>query len=358
MSISERQQLEVFAYWRKRMTATESGKRLWGLEPAAETRLMNQAPIYVLPQKRVDLYAEVPLKGNVQIDLSAQYLAKDFVEANLLAGRSVAKEGEFFHYYAQELARCKPSLPAVCSLYLEADIDEKYAGQVASFINLSGDFVRTLLGPVLQYWGRQPQIVPVQHLLQTMQSECMPWHIGFMESRQEKPLRLVLILKQGLTGLQPMLKRIGMPPLPGEGWQLLQRIDALNLFHYMLDIDVLPDGSIGDIVGIELLPKKEAVLPAQQEQLVTTAEYTFFCKILQDAALADRRIEGLAEAIFATCVHETIYIYSRISHVKLRWQAGKAMPAKVYVQLRGVPKQGCLNEALGYIRVAEDAEGE
>lgn len=359
MGLSKWQQLDAFAYWRRRVTATKTGKQIWGLKAAVEARLMNQAPIYILPHTEIDLYAEAPLLGTTQIDLSAQYTARDFLKQNLRTDQRVILESDFFHYYAAQLAQRKPSLLDACRVYLEADILEKEERQVASFINLSGDFVQSLLEPVLRYRERIQQIAPVRQLLQHMQPDAVLWHMGFMESRQERPLRLVLIVPQGLAGIQQLLQRIGIEPLPKEGWQLLQHMDALGMFQYMLDIDVLSDGSVGQTVGIELLPK-DAIWPARQLQLMKTAEYTAFCRLLQEAAIADTRLNGLPEAVFAVGVASDVYMYSRISHFKLRWHGGHILPAKVYVQLRSVKRQSCLNEALGYIKTVkkiEDMEG-
>ena len=246
-----------------------------------------------------------------------------------------------------------------CSLYLEADILEKEERQVASFINISGDFVQALLNPLLKYRGRTQQIAPVRQLLQRMLPDAVLWHMGFMESRQERPLRLVLIVPQGLARIQQLLQRIGIEPLPEDGWQLLQHMDALGMFQYMLDIDVLSDGSAGPMVGIELLPR-EAIWPAWQIQQMKTEAYTSFGSLLQEAAVADARIHGLPEAVFTAGIASDVYMYSRISHFKLRWHGGHILPAKVYVQLRSVKRQSCLNEALGYIKTVkkiEDMEG-
>lgn len=359
MGLSKWQQLDAFAYWRRRITATDTGKQIWGLKTAVEARLMNQAPIYILPHTEIDLYAEAPLLGTTQIDLSAQYTARDFLTPNLQTDQRITLESDFFHYYAAQLAQRKPSLLDTCHVYLEADILENEERQVASFINLSGDFVQSLLDPVLRYRERIQQIAPVRKLLQHMQPDAVLWHMGFMESRQERPLRLVLIVPQGLAGIQQLLQRIGIAPLPEEGWQLLQHIDALGMFQYMLDIDVLSDGEVGQMVGIELLPR-EAAWPAWQILQMKTAAYASFVRLLQDAAVADTRLNGLPAAVFAAGIASDVYMYSRISHFKLRWHAGHILPAKVYVQLRSLKRQCCLNEALGYIKTVakiEDMEG-
>ena len=355
MSISMRQQLEAFAYWRRLLLAAPGGRDLWGLDAATETKLMNQAPLYALGQERVDFYMEAPLLGRTQVDLSAQYFAEAFAEGNPLQGLPVAQEGDFFHFYAKELATCKRQLLQHCNLYLEADITAEGSPQVASFINLSGDFVQELLPSVLAYRGRLGQLQPVHALLEKIKEWCEPWHFGFMESRDIRPLRLVLILKQGLQDLAKVLDCIDAPPIPRKGRELLEKIDALGIFKFMLDLDVLEEGSLGEIVGVELIPQ-EAIFPATQQQLVATPAFARLRELLEEACIADQRMEGLVNTIIAAPISADTYIYSRISHFKLRWQAGEALPAKVYLQMRPVQRQSCLNEALGYAKVLQNRE--
>lgn len=288
-----------------------------------------------------------PLAGADAEDLSAQYFAEAFAEGNPLQGLPVAQEGAFFHFYAKELAQLKSTLLRHCNLYLEADIASEGEPKVASFINLSGDFVQELLPSVLAYRGRLKQLAPLRTLLDKVSEWCDPWHFGFMESREEKSLRLVLLVKQGLMNLQKALASIGTSKLPQEGWELLAKIDELQIFDYILDLDVLADGSLGDTIGVELILKK-AVFPASQRELVQGPQFARLCELLQGAKLADQRVEALPNSIIAAPMPTgaDVYIYSRISHFKLRWQQGKALPAKVYVQLRPVRRQSCLNEAL------------
>ena len=356
MSIGMRQQLEAFAYWRRQLVCAHGGQELWGLAASTEAKLMNQAPLYALGQERVDFYMEAPLLGRTQVDLSAQYFAEAFAEGNPLQGLPLAQEGDFFHFYAKELATCKRQLLQHCNLYLEADITAEGSPQVASFINLSGDFVQELLPSVLDYRGRLGQLQPVHVLLEKIKEWCEPWHFGFMESRDIRPLRLVLILKQGLQDLPKVVECIDAPPIPKEGRELLEKIDALGIFKFMLDVDVLADGSLGETVGVELIPQ-EAIFPATQQQLVATPAFARLCELLEEISIADQRMEGLVNTIFAAPISADTYIYSRISHFKLRWQAGEALPAKVYLQMRPVKRQSCINEALGYAKVFLNGEG-
>ena len=356
MSIGMRQQLEAFAYWRRQLVRAHGGQELWGLAASTEAKLMNQAPLYALSEERLDFYLEAPLIGQTQVDLSAQYFAEAFAKRNPLQGLEVEQEGDFFHFYAQELAQLKPELLRHCNLYLEADIASEGEPKVASFINLSGDFVQELLPSVLAYRGRLGQLQPVHALLEKIKEWCEPWHFGFMESREIRPLRLVLILKQGLQDLAKVLECIDAPPIPREGRELLENIDALGIFKFMLDVDVLEDGSLGEIVGVELIPQ-EAIFPATQQQLVATPAFARLRELLEEACIADQRMEGLVNTIFAAPISADTYIYSRISHFKLRWQAGEALPAKVYLQMRPVKRQSCINEALGYAKVFLNGEG-
>ena len=355
MSISTMQQLEAFAFWRRQLLAAPVGQQLWGLDKAIEAKLMNQAPLYALSGQKVDFYVEAPLLGPIQVDLSAQYFAEAFAEANPLQDGQLSQEGAFFHYYAKELARLKPALLRHCNLYFEADITAEGEPKVASFINLSGDFVDELLMPVLAYKGHLKQAHFVTNLLASLKEWCEPWHFGFMESRATKPLRLVLVLKQGLKNLDAVLECVEAGGIPSEGRKILAKIDALGIFNFMLDMDVLADGSLGDIIGIELIPK-EAIYPGTQRRLVQTKAFAELCRLLMEVGLADQRIEGLPNSIMAVPMSTDVYIYSRISHFKLRWRGGQAMPTKCYVQMRPVKRQSCLNEGLGYVKQVVSGE--
>lgn len=356
MSISTMQQLEAFAFWRRQLLAAPMGRQLWGLDKTVEAKLMNQAPLYALNGQKVDFYVEAPLCGQPQVDLSAQYFAEAFAEDNPLQGLKVEQEGDFFHFYAKALATSKRELLRHSNLYLEADITDESEPKVASFLNLSGDFVEVLLPSVLAYRGRLKQLPPVRTLLEKVQEWCEPWHFGFMESREIRPLRLVLILKQGLKDLERVLERIAAPTIPKEGRELLEQIEELRIFKFMLDVDMLEDGSLGDTVGVELIPQ-DAIYPATQQQLVQSEDFARLCELLQGAHVADQRMKSLPNTIMAAPISADTYIYSRISHFKLRWQAGEAMPAKVYLQMRPVKRQSCINEDWGYKKVFLNEEG-
>ena len=333
MSLSGWKQLECFAYWHTRVLSAPYGELLWELGSAGETKLMNVAPLYVLDGEPLDWYAEVPLRGKRQVDISAQYVGTTFYKGNLLAGRSVEKEGAFFHTYTQALAKEKESLLSICSLYLEADVRENQTPKISSFINIAGDMVAKLLPSLLKWRGREPEIGPVMNWLEKIRPWCEPWHIGFMEARDGTPLRLVLLMKHGLSDIPVILEKGGCKPLGKEPYLFLQKLGNDTAFDYMLDLDIFYDGTLGDTVGVEFIPK-HAIWPKDQKQWIKTPTYQDFIRSLQDEGYADDRAKALPSAIFTQDLPDDTTLHSRISHFKLRWKSGIPMAAKVYVQIR------------------------
>lgn len=335
MSLSGWKQLECFAYWHACVVSAPHGELLWGLEPAGETKLMNVAPLYALDGEPVDWYAEVPLWGKRQVDLSAQYVGTSFYAGNPLAGRIVEKEGDFFHAYIQALAKEKESLVSLCRLYLEADVRENQPVRISSFVNLAGDMIEKLLPSLLEWRGREPEVNPVRTWLKKVRPWCELWHMGFMNARKDHPLRLVLVLKQGLSNLSEILEKGGIPHGLQELWRFVRKASSPAMFDYMLDIDVFPDGTIGDTIGIECIPKG-VIWPKDQKSWLETAGYEAFIESLQAEGYADDRVRAIPAAVFTQKLSEHTTVHSRISHFKLRWKDGTPMAAKVYIQTRAM----------------------
>ena len=356
MSTSTILQLEAFAYWRRRLLGSEGSSRLFAIDDAATTRLMEQAVGYVIDGRQISFFVEAPLAGEPAIDLSAQYFVRDFLDANPLVGRVVAPQGELFHLYAVILSKLKPALLHNCTLYLEADTSKADVKDIAYFINLAGDYVVMLLPVILTYQGKYELKSVVARLLEQGGDLCRPWHFGFMDSRESKPLRLVLALTQGIKKLSVLLERLGTTQLPPAAYTLLKQIEALNGFTFMLDLDVLVDGSLGDTVGVELIPRY--IAPIVQQDFFAGSQFTRLCALLSEARVADERLAALPEVVFNEELKPDRYIYSRLSHFKLRWQQGRALPAKVYLQMRMDYKQETINQALGYRYDQEMVAGE
>lgn len=113
----------------------------------------------------------------------------------------------------------------------------------------------------------------------------------------------------------------------------------IGVYRFMVDLDVLQDGSLGDMVGLEFTPFK--MMPAEQTMLMREPAYKQTVQLLKEWGVADERLDCLPRCIGAGPApdkfQEPYYMYSRLSHFKLRWQGEKLLPCKVYLQLKCEP---------------------
>lgn len=336
-------------FWLDALAAADGADLLLGDDYA---RVVEMARIYAEGDAcpALDYGAEMQLAGESGIDLSVQYALSDFVRANPLAHPLVRPAGDFLLRYTDELAaKDFPHLVDSTYAYLEADTSRGEADAVAMFLNLSGTASQEMLPFILREQGQPERLAAVSAALQEGQAELAPWYFGFMHSRKELPLRLAFYVREsaGVAGMLAALKRFG--PEPGEAAAQLQALDALGLFTYMLDIDILPDGSVGDTWGVELVPR--ALLPQQQKRMLGGEAFAQLAALLRQWGMADERVELLPRCFWSTdytdrCSGRYV-MYSYLSHLKLRWKKEKAYPAKVYIQLREIPRQKSINESLG-----------
>ncbi len=334
-------------YWLDRLAEQEGADRLLGENSST---VVDMARIYETGLRPLDFGAEIQLTGKSGIDLSVQYALSDFVRKNPLQDPLVGTAGDFlFDYNRQLTEKGFAHLIADKYAYLEADTSKGYAGAVAMFLNLSGKAAKEMLPFILQEQQQSERLTAVQDILQQVNDELAPWYFGFMHSREELPLRLSFYVHEeaGLSGMLSALRRLGIEP--GEGAEQLAAVDELQLFTYMLDVDVLADGSLGDTWGVELVPR--AVLPVQQQRMLSGESFTRLTELFVQWGMADDRSAVLPRCFWSCDYRDgssgrAYVMYSYLSHLKLRWQAEKPYPAKVYIQLRNIPKQTTINESL------------
>ncbi|MDO4203127.1 MAG: hypothetical protein Q4D07_01295 [Selenomonadaceae bacterium] len=334
-------------YWLDRLAEQEGADRLLGENSST---VVDMARIYETGLGPVDFGAEIQLTGESGIDLSVQYALSDFDRANPLSHPLVIPAGDFLLDYNRQLTeKGFAHLIADRYAYLEADTSKGEAGAVAMFLNLSGTAAREMLPFILQEQRQSERLTAVQDILQRVNPELPPWYFGFMHSREELPLRLSFYVREeaGLSGMLSALRRLGIEP--GEGAEQLAAVDELGLFTYMLDVDVMADGSLGDTWGVELTPR--AVLPVQQQKMLGGDSFARFTELLVRWGMADDRSTVLPRCFWSCDYRDgssgrAYVMYSYLSHLKLRWQTGKLYPAKVYIQLRNIPKQTTINEYL------------
>ena len=218
---------------------------------------------------------------------------------------------------------------------LEADTfsgDDRNAGV---FYNLSGDFVKPVLPALLHMQGLQRQEENLLRILNTAEGVLVPWQFGFMYSRKDFSIRLVCYLaKDGWTKLPLLMEKLGYEDFPREDFKCLKEFNE----NVLVDFDVMEDGRLGDVFGLELssLPKKIH----EQQKWIESERIGRLIAQLKEWDIADSRVDMLRGAIFRVRVHPkdmpAFSVKSCFSHFKLRWQRGKKLPAKVYMAISGV----------------------
>jgi len=308
-----------------------------------------RAFLYSFPGLRVDYYAEFKLLGDTGLDLSAQYLAQNFSSGNLFQGRETEAEGELFNRFAKELIVYNPELLQQAHLYLESDSSQGEMTGSSTFFNMTGTVGEEILPKLLEWQGMEQRLTTVQGLIKKCEAFAVPWLFGFMNTRSEKPMRLTLYIpNENLEDLMQTLKLLEAKAVLDKVQEIIKAISELNIFNYAVDLDIHPDGSIGDTIGLQLAPK--ATLVAQQLSLFRSPEYTKFIALLEKNQLSDERINLLTKCVWSGLAPDAMQapyqMYSFISHFKLRWKGAVPMPAKVYLQMRTLKKQNSINDTL------------
>lgn len=309
--------------------------------------ILTVAAKYSVYKAYMDYYAEVPLLGEAGVDLSAQYRVKDFLEENLLQYTTLAHFGIIFQKYAGLLQSRVPGALADCNGFLETDIASGDKEQAALFLNMSGNLVDQLVAEAFRWNGWEERYETVVNYLHLLQPEIVLWQLGLMFSRQEAPTRLVLAsTKDVAEDYLAALDKLGKPEQAKIVEPLLRELEQLKLFSFMLDIDIQQDGTLGDTIGLELLP--HPVTPTQQLMMFRTPEWQKTLEILHSGAKVDGRLDLLPMVTASRAVSDNFqppyYMYSAISHIKLRWKKEEQLPGKAYLLLRTRPLQKFINE--------------
>lgn len=290
---------------------------------------------YDIPNYNISYGAEVQLLGNAGVDLSVQYYGADFLYNNPLGNKALKPAGEKFSNYARALNTNLPDLINHCRFYLEADTASGSIDEYALFFTIAGTAADELLSSLLTDNNAEHHIETVKKILTQVNSKLELFLIGFMNSREKKPLRLVFVnpendVEQFIQGMKQIF-----PTLPADLEDKLTELANLQLFNFMLNIDVMPDGSFGDTIGIDAL--FDSILPKEQEFISKSSQYEKTISLLKAWNLADERVDTLSKCIQLLTINtqeDTYQLLSALSHFKLRWKDGNLLPAKAYIWLK------------------------
>lgn len=311
--------------------------------------LLTTGASYSVQNAYVDYYAEVSLLGRAGIDLSAQYCMADFLQGNLLQESVLAEQGELFYRYAQLLQKRLPKVLPNCYCFLEKDTATGDKNQTAIFFNMTGKLVYELAAEVMGWLGYEERLQAVVNCLHSVQPELNLWHLGFMLSRPQAPIRLVLISDSlGAEGILKALDKLGKANQVQLMEPLLRTLESLQLFDFILDIDILPDGTLGNTVGLELV--LDPITPTRQHMAFATRDWKQALSLLQQKGQADERLLLLEQCLLSSLApdeeQEPYYMYSRLSHLKLRWQEQEQLPTKAYLHMKARAMQKCINDIM------------
>lgn len=311
------------------------------------------------PDFMLILAAEMKLTGKKGVDISAQYPLYLFDGVNPFEGRELEQTGEFLKWYASLLKAYNPVLIDFCDVFLEADTSQGKVNKVANFLNLRGNAAFELYGDILKKKGLENRTEAVGNILNRLRPYMRLCHIGFMDSRQENPIRMTM----GNTKTMDMgniIKAIEILGGLGLSETAIEKIRKLadigladiGLVDLFLDFDVMPDGSIGDTAGLEMSLMSQS--PMAQKRIMRGDKYKSMVSWLKEEKMADDRIDCLPEFLWGMVPEDGFqppyFMYSTISHFKLKWHQGRAMEAKVYLQLSPCPLDSNINQGIDRAR--------
>ena len=339
--------------WLQYLQQQCGGAALLGNDQLNKDHVRNMAAVYDIAPVRLRYFAEMPLLGRPGVDLSVEYPLLLFRAGNPLQHQAVRQWGEFFCKLENRLQQLNPARANDLVAYLEADTSRDGSGKSAAFVNLSGRLAGILLPELLNWQGLTDRLTGIQRIIDKVDGFLVPWHFGFMRSREEEPFRLTLHRYHNDTDLLSDIfqaaDKLGLEHFTGSVSSQLKALDSLGLTEYMLDIDIMPDGCIGDTIGIELHPVT-AVLPGQQRTLVRREQFRKLTGLLKKWGIADERLDILPDCLWsmdAPDITQAPYnMISYLSHLKLKWQKDRFCPAKIYLQLITSEKQWSINETI------------
>lgn len=297
---------------------------------------ITKAKLYELSDGNYSYYSEMPLIGKAGADLSVQYCADDFYGKKHILSAEAKLYDEMFSEYAMILAKDNPQILPYAMLYLESDTfsgDDRKSGV---FFNLSGAFVKPVLPEVLRLQGLLQYGESLFKIMEAVKSVLLPWQFGFMYSRNEFSIRLVCYLADGgWDKLPAVLKKIGYEDIPEEDLSILTEFVNNKDVGVLVNLDVMQDGRIGDVLGVELSPVPTKIV--DQQQWIVSEMMQSFITLVKSWNIADDRVDVIRDCIFSVGFQPqdmpAFFVTSGFSHFKLRWKKGKRLPVKAYMEI-------------------------
>lgn len=327
----------VYAYllWLKYLRTNAKATPLVGRFSEKQLQLAKSLDVNM---GRMAFYAEAELLGEPGVDLIAAYKANIFQNHNALRNAALSREEEGFNFFLRQMQLWYTPETWNRLVYLESDLTSGSIERPSVFVSLNY-MMQNIMEPVVVKYGMASCYPAFKQCLAAAEPALRLISLGFMYGRYEPTMRVVLYaLDLKPEAIMDSLKRLGDrgKAFAAQIEPYLRAAAELDIFEYIVDLDLAQDGTIKDFVGLELLMKDDTVI--KQQRLFQTEAYAKLLQLLQDWHLADARVNLVADCVFAKDVTDPIngayHVNSGLSHFKLRWKEGKALPAKVYLQLK------------------------
>ena len=296
---------------------------------------------------------ECPLQGSPAMGFSMLYNSKDFLSAPKYTAGAGFKFHRLFQIYAQLAGPHKEIM---------LELDHTRGNMAALYFDLRNLEAEQLIAKLLSFQAEARRIAAIKTILARAQRyDLETVGYGFVYAMFNAPLRLtfsnpleVLLLPDRYDVYAHFVQELEMDKksktlqkayaegnvqlqqLLDEG-PLMQDLLALSEFEFfecLLDIDVLPDGSLGETVGLQLVPVVKSI--DKQHELLRSREFANFIFYLQKINVIDERIVCLADCMFYADIPQALgeveHLFSMVSHFKLRYKGTQRLPARVYLQ--------------------------
>ena len=280
-----------------------------------------------------DVYCtEIKLKEDSGIDLSVQYYALDFIDNKLIISDKMERYNKLFNDYISILFKYSEEDIHDMTLYLESDTSiEDNDRDFSTFIYVPRNNTETILTEYLNLYGLDNIKDFLFNIMNILKNNLKLYYLGLMYSKKNFSIRYAyLLINNNIDNLKQFLKLINYKNIPEDDLNRLSFLENNSNMIILVDIDITEDKKIGDILGLELgfLISK---VKDQKLYLYSETIRNIFSLIKEWDIVDNSKLELMKKCIFYSPEYK---VSSRISHLKLRWNNGKRLPAKVYLEIK------------------------
>ena len=299
------------------------------LSPRNKATLQEASEIYDCGHNKFRCGAEVPLLGDNFMDLSVRLRMDYLTRQDFLDNKLPESLRKRLIQYAQTLKGNNYDLTR-WHVWLEIDTS-------AGVVDRSGLFVhivdKTLFSLAMNFLDNQRQEYVKSFLTMHPLFLRNILYLGLMYSRMDMPLKVIsqLIPYDFDLKIRDMEQIVGKA-LPADLKDVIKRLYRANYIGCNAAIEIMPDGVLGNIAGLEIV-FTEATVERLREIIMEPAVGELWEALLRYGVL-DERYKRLSKVTLLkkTIINgeKTVFL-SYLSHIKLSWDKDGLLPVKAYI---------------------------